>query len=231
MGLCMIPFLISDFFRLLFLFFFFLFIFQEKKRVLFFSRLASSFFAQKREEKETRLFAKALPDLLFSYCSFLRSGFNLYQSCELVAEESHGVVKRECEHIIYSVQSGSSLSDAFLQLAQRRKDKEVEMFCQSVVIFSKSGGDLSALFEELATTLQARRELAQKILQHTSQAKWQGIILLCMPFFFLLGFMLFAPRYYAPFFESSLGAILLSFIFLLELVGAFLLKKILKVAV
>lgn len=190
-----------------------------------------SFFSQQREKKQTESFANALPDLLVAYCSFLRSGFNLYQSCELAAEESEGIVKRECEQIVYSVQLGSSLSDAFLQLAERRKHKEVEMFCQSVALFSKSGGDLSALFEELAQTLQRRRELAKKILQHTSQAKWQGIVLLCMPFFFLLGFLLFAPNYCAPFFESSLGNVFLGVIFFLEILGAFLLKKILKVPV
>ncbi len=161
----------------------------------------------------------------------LRSGLSIVQSFGLVTQEMANPIQQEFNLVLNENKLGVSLEEALLNMSKRIKSDDVEMFVTSINILKETGGNLAETFDTIVMTIRDRIKASQKIDAMTSAGFLQGcVVMAVVP---ILGFVFNEsdPGYMRPMFETPLGWILLLVIFLLEVVGFFVITRIIKIDV
>jgi tight adherence protein B len=182
-------------------------------------------------KRRVKKFVIQMMDALSLMSNGLKSGLSVVQSLGVVTQEMPNPIQQEFNLILSQNKLGVSIEEAFSGLARRVKCDDVEMFVTSVNILKETGGNLAETFDTIVTTIRDRIKVEQKIDALTSQGFIQGIFVMAIPP--LLGIVFFEtdPDYMRPMFTTIGGWALVMLIFTLEVVGFFVIMKIVKIDV
>ncbi len=181
--------------------------------------------------RRTDKFVLQLVDGLALMSNGLKSGLSVVQALSLVVEEMPNPIKQEFNLILSQNKLGVSLEEAFSNLAQRIPSEDVEMFVTAVNILKETGGNLSETFDTIVLTIRERIKVENKISALTAQGFYQGMIIIAVPPG--LGFMLQTtdPEFMEPLFTTPLGWVIVASILLLEVVGFFVIMRVVRIEV
>ncbi len=181
--------------------------------------------------KRTTRFLDQFEVVLRLMASGMRSGLGLQQTLNMVIQESAEPAKYEFSRVLGQANIGTSIYDAFDDLAMRIQASETLMMSRVVRINSQTGGDLARVLEQLANTIRERRRMRRKISSLTAEGRLGAIVLGGVPIF-LGAFILLtqADMSHGLLFLNA-GHIVLGIVIVLEALGIFSLNRILKVAV
>lgn len=182
-------------------------------------------------KRRIKKFVLQMVDGLSLMSNAMRSGLNVPQALQLVADELGNPISQEFGLILSQNKLGVSLEDAMSNLSVRMPHDDIEMFTTSVNILKETGGNLAETFESIAYTIRERIKVESKIAAMTAQGVMQGIIVVLMPF--ALGGILYTidPERIAPMFTTIPGWILLTVMMTLQAIGGFAIWKIVQVRV
>lgn len=181
--------------------------------------------------KRRKMLIRQLPDTLDSLVGGLRSGLSLPQALGLLAEQLPKPSNQEFSLVVRKLRMGVALDDVLSELEARVSSNEYTMFTTSMKIAREVGGNLTESLERLSETMRKKLTMEDKIDALTSQGKLQGLIVGCLPLFLMWVLTEMEPEAMAPLYNSWLGYGVLLVIFLLELVGFVLIKKIVTIDV
>ncbi|SHH24786.1 type II secretion system F family protein [Massilia sp. CF038] len=181
--------------------------------------------------KRRKTLIRQLPDTLDSLVGALRSGMSLQQALGLLGEQLPAPSIQEFSLLVRKLRMGVSLDEALIELEGRISSMEYTMFTTSVRIAREVGGNLTESLERLAETMRRKLAMEDKIEALTSQGKLQGIIVGCLPLFLMLVLNEMEPEAMAPLFNTWMGYGVLLLIFVLELIGFVLIRKIVRIDV
>lgn len=182
-------------------------------------------------KRRIKKFVFQMVDGLSLMSNAMRSGLNVPQALQIVADELPNPVSQEFLLVLSQNKLGVSLEDAMSNLSVRMPHDDIEMFTTSVNILKETGGNLAETFDSIAYTIRERIKIESKIEAMVSQGVLQGIIVVLMPF--ALGGILYTidPERILPMFTTIPGWILLIFMLTLQFVGGFAIWKIVQVRV
>ena len=150
---------------------------------------------------------------------------------ERVIENIKGPLSQEFKLVKSKERLGMSFEEALVEMSERVPEPDVQMFVMSVNILKETGGKIDQTFETINKTIRERQKLEKKISAMTSQGITQGIIISLVPFF-LMGFFWFSDRtHIEPLFNTTYGLIMLSGVFILQIIGGLMIKKIVTIKV
>jgi tight adherence protein B len=150
---------------------------------------------------------------------------------ERVIENIKGPLSQEFKLVKSKARLGMSFEEALVEMSDRVPEPDVQMFVMSVNILKETGGKIDQTFETINKTIRERQKLEKKISAMTSQGITQGIIISLVPFF-LMGFFWFADRpHIEPLFTTTYGLIMLCGVFVLQIMGGLMIKKIVTIKV
>ena len=158
-----------------------------------------------------------------------RSGKSTIQAVEIASKKLPKPISFEFERIYEEMKYGLSIDTVFGRFAKRVNIEEAEYLSSSLTILNKTGGNIVAVFDSIEKTLFDKKKLKEDLKNSTMVSKLVVRILLFVPIAFVIIIYLLNPTYFNPFFESSLGYILLFVIIIMFAVYAYLLDKIVKV--
>jgi tight adherence protein B len=181
--------------------------------------------------KRRKKLIRQLPDTLDSLVGALRSGLSLQQSLGLLSEQLPKPSNQEFSLLVRKLRMGVSVDDGLESLEQRVDSLEYTMFTTSVRIAREVGGNLTESLERLAETMRKKLAMEEKIDALTSQGKMQGVIVGSMPLVMMMILNEMEHEAMAPLFNSHLGYGVLLVIFMLELAGFVLIRKIVRIDV
>ena len=161
----------------------------------------------------------------------MKSGLSVVQSIGLVVQEMPNPVQQEFNLVLSENKLGVPLEEALNNMGKRIKVDDVEMFVTSINILKETGGNLAETFDTIASTIRERIKVEKKIQVMTASGLYQGMFVMSMPP--ILGFVFYQsdPDFMRPLFTTALGWVIVSVIFLLELVAFFVIMKIIKIDV
>jgi len=159
----------------------------------------------------------------------LKSGLSVVQAIGLIVEEMPNPIGQEFNLILSQNKLGVSLEDAFSDLARRVPAEDVEMFVTAVNILKETGGNLAETFDIIVLTIRERIKVENKISALTAQGFMQGVVVTAVPP--ALGFLLYQSdrEFMEPLFNTPIGWAIVGVILLLELVGFFVIMKIVRI--
>jgi tight adherence protein B len=101
----------------------------------------------------------------------------------------------------------------------------------SIVTLRETGGNLSETFMTVASTIVERKKVEGKIGSLTSQGLYQGYAMCAMPFVLGALFYVIEPEYMEPMLTTGLGWAMWVAVIALDLMGVWLILKIVKIDV
>ena len=182
-------------------------------------------------EKRCDWFTDQMVDAMTILSNGVRAGLSVTQSMDRVVKNLKNPISQEFRLVLSQNQLGQTLEDALSELGERIPRPDVQMFVTSVNILKETGGNMAETFQAITFTVRERQKVEKKIEALTAQGIFQGIIVSCIPFLLLAMFTALDPNYTKPLFSTALGWVILSVVVILQIIGGFMIKKIVTIKV
>ena len=158
-----------------------------------------------------------------------KSGKSTIQAVEIASEKLSKPISLEFKRMHQEMKYGMNVDVVFDRFAKRMKLEEAEYLSSSLTILNRTGGNIVAVFNSIEKTLFDKKKLKEDLKNSTTVSNLLVKILLFVPIIFVIIIYLLNPNYFDPFFESTLGYVLLSIVLILFITYAYLLERIVKV--
>jgi tight adherence protein B len=196
--------------------------------ILFFSPYA---YLVRLKTKRTEKFQSQLHEALDLIARALKAGHSFSASLKLAATEFKDPLGTEFEETLDEINFGVSVPAALKNLAERVDCKEIKYFVIAVIIQRETGGNLAELIESLAHIVRERFKFEGRVRILSAEGRLSGVVLILIPIL-IGGWLQFSsPEFMRPLFEEPIGRILLGIAGIMMVVGALVMKKMVKIEV
>jgi tight adherence protein B len=184
----------------------------------------------KKKQRENR-FTEMFPDALTMISRSLRSGHSFTSSIQLVGQEVGEPVGSLFKTAYDQQMLGLRIIDTLNNLNNRIESLDLRFFTTAVAINSDVGGNFAEILDKLADTIRERIKIKRQLRVHTAQARMSGYILAVLPIvmFFVMNFMI--PGYQKVLLESDRGLKLLIAAAIMQIIGFFVIRKIINIRI
>jgi tight adherence protein B len=188
--------------------------------------------------KYYRTFEEQLADTLLLMSNSLRAGFSFLQAMEMVSRESPPPMSDEFGRVIQEVSVGVPINDALQNLSDRINSVDLNLMVTAVVIQREVGGGLAEILETIAEVIRERMRIKREITVLTTQGRWSGAILALLPV--SIGFLIHLaskmgapndPSFIEPLLYTTRGQIMLAIAVFNQLIGFFVIMRIVSIRV
>jgi len=172
-----------------------------------------------------------LVNALTGMSNALKAGFSIQQAFESVVQEGAAPIAQEFSMFLQQLRVGISFEDALADMDRRIGSEDLTLMIQSIEIARQTGGNLTEVFDRIASTIRERQRVEGKIKSLTAQGKIQGNVVGAMPL--VLGFALYLldPVMMLTFVHSYIGIAILLLVLILEISGALMIRRIVAIDV
>jgi tight adherence protein B len=189
------------------------------------------FWLMKRRRKRIRQFVAAMPEAVELISRALRAGHGLAAGLQLVAEEMKGPVADEFHRVFEEQNLGIPIEMALRNMADRIPVMDVRFFVIAVIIQRSTGGDLAEVLDKIGRLIRQRFELQGLVKSLTAEGRLSGTVLLALTPTLLAFLCVINYDYISELFKTPTGVKLLSGTAVGQLVGAWVIKKIVAIKV
>lgn len=182
-------------------------------------------------DKRCSRFVDQMVDGLTIMSNGIKSGLSVTQAMERVVENLSNPISQEFNLVLSQIRLGRSVEEALIELGERIPKADVQMFVTAINILKETGGNLAETFTTIVLTIRERQKIEKKIEAMTAQGLTQGMIVSMVPLVLIGIFFFVDPPYIMPLFSTTIGLIILFFVFGLIILGGVTILKIVKVKV
>jgi tight adherence protein B len=201
--------------------------------VLAFFAAASLPFIVVRQKRRSRLyrFEEHFPEALDLISRAIRAGHAFTAGMKMVADEMGQPVGPEFRKSFEEQNFGMSLKDSLNHLALRVPLLDVRFFATAVLIQKETGGNLAEILDNLATVVRERFKIRRQVRTHTAHGRYTGYVLLALPPFLAVALMFLNPEHMELLFKDPIGQALIMGAIVMQSIGWFWIKQVVKIEV
>ncbi|MEW4561870.1 type II secretion system F family protein [Bremerella sp. JC770] len=181
--------------------------------------------------KRLARFGNQLPDALELIARALRAGHSLGAGFHLVSEEMLDPIGGEFRKVFESQNLGVPLEEAITDMTERVPNLDLKFFGTAVILQRQTGGDLAEILDKIGRLVRQRMELFGQIQALTGEGRISGIVLLGMPPALFAVMWYLNPTYVMTLFTDPLGQKMLAGAIVMQLIGAWVIQKIIDIKV
>jgi len=185
---------------------------------------------RKRKQRFNK-FEQGLPDTLDLMVSALRAGHSLVSALDLAASEAPDPIGTELRICFDEQNYGLDLKTAMNNLAERVPLQDLKIVITAILIQKESGGNLAEVFDKAAYVIRERFRLKQQVRVHTAQGRLTGWILSFLPLALGIGLYMINPANMSLLWTRPIGVKLLYLSGSMTIVGALIIRKIVRMDV
>lgn len=184
-----------------------------------------------KRKRRMAKFASQLPEALELISRALRAGHSLAAGFNLVGEEMAEPIRIEFARCYEEQNFGIPLEEAIEGMTHRVPNLDLKFFATAVIMQRQTGGDLSEILDKIGHLIRERFKIWGQIQALTGEGRLSGIVLLALPPI-LFGVMYkLNPEYVMVLFRDELGKKMLVFAVVMQLIGAYVIRKIINIKV
>lgn len=182
-----------------------------------------------RTRQRNGQFEVQLVDALALMAGGLRAGYSFLQGAEAVVRELPAPIQEEFGALLQDLRVGVSMEEAVVALAQRVPSEEVDMMATAILIQRTSGGNLAEILDSIAYTIRERLRIRREIMTLTAQERMSSYVVGSLPLISFAFLKMTNPTYLDQLFATSLGHVLLGAAIGLEIVGFYVIRRIIDI--
>jgi tight adherence protein B len=190
-------------------------------------------FAWLRWKRNVRLkkFEEQFPEALDVLSRAVRAGHAFQSALGMAADELKWPVGPELKKAFDQQNFGLPLREALGQLAERVPILDVKFFVTAVLIQRDTGGNLAEILDNLAHVVRERFKIQRQVRVHTAHGRFTGFVLLGLPPFLAVALTIINPEHMAPLFREHLGHLMLEGVLVMQVIGYFWIRRVMKIEV
>jgi tight adherence protein B len=184
-----------------------------------------------KRSRRMHKFEELFPDALDLVSRALKAGHAFATGLKMVADEMEDPVGPEFRKTFDEQNFGLPLKDALANLTDRMPLLDVRFFSTAVLIQRETGGNLSEILENLAHVVRERFKILRQVRVYTAHGRMTGYVLLALPAFLGVALMFINPEHMQLLFQHHIGHMLLIAAVVMQTVGYFWIKQVIKIEV
>ncbi len=181
--------------------------------------------------RRLRTFEEQLPDALMTLCGGLRAGVGLNMALQQLVHESQPPLAQEFALLLREQRLGVGLEQSLSNLGRRVPTPTTVLLVCAMRIAGQTGGGLAETLERTAQTIRARLQMEGKIYALTAQGKLQAWVVGLLPLSLMAILTKMEPQAMAHLWHTPMGWATLAVIVFLEVMGVYLILKIVAIDV
>lgn len=184
-----------------------------------------------RKRQRMTLIEQQLPGALDLISRALRAGHAFLPAIEMVANELAPPISHEFRILFDEVNYGISMSEALKNLSYRVPSTDLGFFVIAVLIQRETGGNLTAILQNIATIMRERQRLFAQVEVLSAEGRLSAWILGVLPFGLAGVLNLVNPGFMTLLWVDPLGQTMLKGMVVLLAVGVFWIRKVIRIKV
>jgi tight adherence protein B len=184
-----------------------------------------------KRTRRLRTFEEAFPEALDLVSRALKAGHAFATGIKMVADEMPEPIGPEFRKTFDEQNFGLPLKDALTNLTVRIPLLDVRFFSTAVLIQRETGGNLSEILENLAHVVRERFKILRQVRVYTAHGRLTGYVLLALPVFLMIALSFINPEHMQLLFRERIGHMLLGGAAVMQIVGYFWIKQVVKIEV
>ena len=186
-------------------------------------------YVKRKAAKRLLVFEEQFPEAIDLLARALRAGHAITTGLAMVAEELPDPIGPEFQTLYDQQNFGLPLSQALKNFADRVVILDARFFVTAVLTQKESGGNLSEVLDNLGSIIRERFKVKRQVRVISAHGRMTGWVLSAIPVSLGLFFAISNPEKYASFYRDPLGMQLIGGALCLQLIGVFIMKKIVNI--
>ena len=184
---------------------------------------------KKLREKRILKFEQQLVDSLVQMSAAFRAGLTLAQASESISQEMPPPLSQEMGLFVKEIKLGVRQEEALQNMADRVGSEDLQLVVTATNISKQLGGNMAEMYDIISSTIRERFRLEGRIRALTSQGKMQGWVVGSMPI--ILGLILnyMRPDLMEPMLHSWFGYGLITTVIVMEIIGIWMIRRIVAI--
>ena len=187
-------------------------------------------YVSRKEASRVKTFEGQLVDALAMMSNSLKSGSSFLQAIDLVARELPPPISQEFARVVAEANVGASLESSLLDLSLRVRSYDLYLVVTAMLVQREVGGNLSEVLDNIAHTIRERQRILNQVRVETAETRLSGYIIGVLPIFMLFMLMMINPNY-ASTLVTGTGQFILIVGGILELIGFYIIHRIVSIEV
>ncbi len=183
------------------------------------------------QKSRLKKFETQLVDGLTSLSSSLKGGLSFLQAVKVLVEELPPPISQEFNIVLAENKLGLPLEKSLQKLSSRMKSEALDLTVRAVFIARQSGGNLTAVFSQIVSTIKERNKLEKRINTLTSQGRMQGVLMGFLPIIFAVIVSATNPSLIQTMLEEPIGQVMLIYALISEIIGVILIRRVCRIEI
>ena len=184
-----------------------------------------------KRKRRLRAFEETFPEALDLIARALKAGHAFATGLKMVADEMSEPIGPEFRKTFDEQNFGLPLKDALNNLTERIPLLDVKFFSTAVLIQRETGGNLSEILENLAHVVRERFKILRQVRVYTAHGRLTGYVLLALPVFLVIALSFINPEHMQLLFRERIGHMLLGATVVMQTIGYFWIRQVVKIEV
>ena len=184
-----------------------------------------------KRTRRLRAFEEAFPEALDLIARALKAGHAFATGLKMVADEMPEPIGPEFRKTFDEQNFGLPMKDSLNNLTERIPNLDVRFFTTAVLIQRETGGNLSEILENLAHVVRERFKILRQVRVYTAHGRLTGYVLLALPAFLGIALCFINPEHMQLLFRERMGHMMLGATVVMQTVGYFWIKQVVKIEV
>ena len=182
-------------------------------------------------KKNISAFEEQFPEALDFLSRSMRAGHGFSVGLEMLGTDSPDPLGSAFRRVSNDVQLGASTEEALSKLMLQVPLVDVRFFVSSVLLQQETGGNLGEILNKLSYVIRERFRLKGQVKAASAHGRITGLVLLLMPVGVTIFIMMTNPHYLTEMMHDHIGRYLIWGAVLGQVVGYFVIKKIVNIKV
>src|SRR5579864_5866007 len=187
--------------------------------------------ASYRRNKRFEKFEELFPEAIDTLARAVRAGHAFTTALEMITNEISEPVAGEFRKLYEEQKFGMPVRDALMNLTDRMPLVDVKFFVTAVMLQRETGGNLAEILDNLSYLIRERFKIQRQVRVYTAQGRLTMALLMGMPPIIVTVMLLLNPGFIRPLFADPIGHTLLVAGIILQTIGYFVIRKIVRIQV
>jgi tight adherence protein B len=184
-----------------------------------------------RRSARLKRFEEQFPEALDLLSRAIRAGHAFQTAMGMCADELPTPVGTEFKKSFDQQNFGLPLKDTLHEMTERVPILDVKFFVTAVLIQRETGGNLAEILDNLAHVVRERFKILRQVRVHTAHGRFTGYVLLALPAALAVVLAWMNPEHMDLLFKERLGQMMIMGAIVMQTIGYFWIRKVIKIEV